>query len=69
MLALLKTLITFAAALREAKFIETMGFRTAKAEPEVVKEISVFKTSVRFENKSFEKTLKRVWQKQKHVYL
>ncbi|MDX8341295.1 hypothetical protein SLH46_19000 [Draconibacterium sp. IB214405] len=62
-------MITFAAALREAQFIERMGYRTAKAGPVVATEISVFRATIRFKKKSFEKTLKSIWQKQNKNYL
>jgi len=58
----IKTLITFAAALREAKFIETMGCRTAKAEPIVETKISVFGTTKRFTKKKFRKNFKKSWR-------
>ncbi|WP_319499377.1 hypothetical protein [uncultured Draconibacterium sp.] len=51
-------MITFAAALREAQFIETMGLRTAKAGPVVGAKISVFETT-NGSKKKFRKNFKK----------
>ena len=64
-----KNLVYFCSRFERSEFIETMGNRTAKAGPIVGKEISVFGTTKRFEKKSFEKTLKSIWQKQIKNYL
>ncbi|WP_321996531.1 hypothetical protein [Draconibacterium orientale] len=51
-------MLTFAAALREAMFIERMGLGTAKAGPGVDAKITVFKSVNGSKKKSLEKSQK-----------